>query len=552
MTGLSQVLTAEFLRLNYIQLRKSGQDIAIEIGCKSDTVYKYLRLHNIKTNRGRYRKSLIDLTGQRFGKLVVLKLADQIKKKIVDWKCKCDCGNEAIVSTGQLRSGRTKSCGCFRGRERHVKMCYDVPTHYFNSVKRRASNKDQEFSITLEYVSQLFDKQNHKCALSGLPLSFAKTTRDSRAGGTTASLDRIDSKYGYIPNNVQWVHKRINTIKWDISTDDFIKLCKQVTQQQTANIRDYSIKSNSILILGGTGFVGRNLSTILKNNSQYEIISIGSEFDLRNNDICEDLIGRLKPRYVINLAAKVAGIGGNILSPGDFFRDNALIGINVIHNCYLHKVEKLIQLSSVCGYPATPPLPFKEIDLWLGEAELTNWPYGLAKKSLIVMADAYNKQYGLNTVTLIPTNMYGPLDNYDPINSHIVPALIRKIFLAKSGGGSYITLWGDGTPTRDLLYVEDFCNAVYLSLTSCHKTICMNVGSEKDISITALARSLAKIMNFDGDIRYDCTKPNGQMTRRLSCELIFNEIGWRSQTSLFDGLVKTVNDFNINKERLLA
>jgi GDP-L-fucose synthase len=250
-----------------------------------------------------------------------------------------------------------------------------------------------------------------------------------------------------------------------------------------------------------------------------------------------------RPEIVIHLAARVGGIGANRDHPGSFFYDNAIMGIELMEQARQTGVNKFVQVGTVCAYPKFAPIPFSEEDLWNGYPEETNAPYGLAKKMLLVQAQAYRQEYGLNAIHLIPVNLYGPGDNADPRSSHVIPALIRKCLEAKQAGGKVVEVWGTGTPTREFLYVDDAARGIMLAAERYDKADPVNLGSAQEISIRELVTLIAGLTGFEGQIKFDPTKPDGQPRRKLNVDRAKKEFGFSSQTSFEAGLKLTIDWF---------
>jgi GDP-L-fucose synthase len=249
----------------------------------------------------------------------------------------------------------------------------------------------------------------------------------------------------------------------------------------------------------------------------------------------------LKPEIVIHLAAVVGGIGANRENPGKFFYDNAIMGIQLIHEGYLHKIEKMVVLGTVCAYPKFTPVPFKEEDLWNGYPEETNAPYGLAKKMLLVQLQAYRQQYGFNGIFLLPVNLYGPGDNFDPESSHVIPALIRKCLEAKAAGADHITVWGTGSASREFLYVDDAAEGIVLATEKYDKAEPVNLGAGSEITIIELVERIAGLTQFKGTLVWDSSKPDGQPRRKLNTSKSKTEFGFKPAVALEVGLKETVN-----------
>jgi GDP-L-fucose synthase len=248
-----------------------------------------------------------------------------------------------------------------------------------------------------------------------------------------------------------------------------------------------------------------------------------------------------KPDIIIHLAAQVGGIGANLLHPADFFYDNLMMGVQLIHEAYLRKIEKVVALGTICAYPKFAQIPFKEEHIWDGYPEETNAPYGLAKKMLLVQSQAYRQQYGFNSIFLLPVNLYGPRDNFRPESSHVIPALIKKCIEAKSSGAASIEVWGDGSPTREFLYVEDAAEGILLATEKYNKSEPVNLGSGMEISIKDLVTLIAKLSGFKGDLVWDTSKPNGQPRRQLSVERAYQEFGFKAQVGFEEGLRRTID-----------
>jgi GDP-L-fucose synthase len=248
-----------------------------------------------------------------------------------------------------------------------------------------------------------------------------------------------------------------------------------------------------------------------------------------------------RPDIVIHLAAKVGGIGYNQENPASLFYNNAMMGIQLIHEGYLHKIDKFVALGTICAYPKFTPVPFNENDLWNGYPEETNAPYGLAKKMMLVQSQAYRQQYGFNSIYLLPVNLYGPGDNFDPASSHVIPALIRKCVDAKRRRDQEITVWGTGAATREFFYVEDAAEAIILAMEKYNKSDAVNIGSGFEISIRDLVELIVELTGFTGKVIWDATKPDGQPRRMLDTTRAWHEFGFQSQTDFLKGLEKTIS-----------
>ena len=297
-----------------------------------------------------------------------------------------------------------------------------------------------------------------------------------------------------------------------------------------------------VIVTGGAGFLGSFVVKKLTERGCGQIIVPRSgEHDLRDRDVIVHLYEKNRPDIVIHLAAVVGGIGANRVNPGRFFYDNAIMGIQLMEYARLYNVQKFVALGTVCAYPKITPLPFREENLWNGYPEETNAPYGLAKKMLLVQAQAYRQQYNFNAIYLLPVNLYGPRDNFDLDSSHVIPAMIRKCVEAKAAGKNEITLWGDGSPTREFLYVEDAAEAILLATERYNGAEPVNLGSGQEISIHELAHLIAKEVGFSGKILWDTSKPNGQPRRCLNTDRAAELFGFRPAWSFRDGVSKTIS-----------
>ena len=290
------------------------------------------------------------------------------------------------------------------------------------------------------------------------------------------------------------------------------------------------------LVTGGSGFLGSHLVERLEAAGHDVVVPRSSEYDLTHEDDAARLFRETEPEVVFHLAAVAGGIGANRAEPGRFWHANLLMGTHVLEQSRLAGVSKLVSLGTICSYPKHTPAPFREEDLWNGYPEETNAPYGVAKKALLVGAQAYREQYGLNTITLLPVNLYGPRDNFDLETSHVVPALIRKMLEADEE----VVLWGDGTPTREFLYVEDCAEGIALAAERYDGADPVNLGSGEEISIRDLAALVADLTGFEGRITWDTSKPNGQPRRLLDTTKAADLFGFRATTSLRDGLERTI------------
>lgn len=301
------------------------------------------------------------------------------------------------------------------------------------------------------------------------------------------------------------------------------------------------LKHKKILVTGGAGFLGSYVvKELLKSKVPKKNIFVprSQDYDLREKRVCKKVVKGMD--VIIHLAANVGGIGKNLENPGKLFYDNITMGVHLIHSAMEEKVEKIVLLGSICAYPKYTPIPFREDDLWMGYPEETNAPYGLAKKMLLVQAQGYRTQYGLNSIYLLSVNLYGPKDNFDPNTSHVIPALIKKIHDAIKDKKDYIEVWGDGSATREFLHVEDAARAIVLATKRYNKSDPINIGYGKEIAIKDLVELIAKLMKFKGKIRWDTTKPNGQPRRCLDVSKAERELKFRAKVPLETGLKRTI------------
>jgi len=300
-----------------------------------------------------------------------------------------------------------------------------------------------------------------------------------------------------------------------------------------------------IYIAGHRGMVGSGLERKLRKEGYNNIVTrTSAELDLRNQKDVNDFFEKEKPAYVILAAAKVGGIHANNTYRAEFIYDNLMIETNIIHAAYLNKVTKLLFLGSSCIYPKMAPQPLKEEYLLSGYLEPTNQPYAIAKIAGIEMCDSYRAQYGCNFISAMPTNLYGTNDNYHPENSHVLPALIRRIVLAKNNNEPNVTIWGTGTPRREFLHVDDLADACYFLLQNYNEQGLVNIGCGIDVSIKELAELIAAEVGFEGQLLFDTTKPDGT-PRKLMDTSKLNMLGWKSAVSLIDGIKRTVKEFKI-------
>ena len=296
-----------------------------------------------------------------------------------------------------------------------------------------------------------------------------------------------------------------------------------------------------ISVTGGAGFLGSALVNHLRALGCKNIfVPRRQEYDLTRPEDIEAFFAQARPEVLFHLAAVVGGIGANSENPGRFFYENAVMGIQLIEHARRNEVQKLVVAGTICSYPKFTPVPFKEEDLWNGYPEETNAPYGIAKKALLVQCQAYRQQYGLNAIYLMPVNLYGPGDNFDVSSSHVIPALIRKCLEAKHRRDRRLVCWGDGSPTREFVYVEDAARAFALAAQRYDAPEPVNIGSGNEIAIRDLANLIARLCEFEGEIVWDLSKPNGQPRRRLDASRAEALFGFRAQMALEAGLTKTI------------
>lgn len=296
----------------------------------------------------------------------------------------------------------------------------------------------------------------------------------------------------------------------------------------------------NVLVTGGNGFLGSYVVEEIRRKKVKSItIPSSVECDLRYQNNCKKIVRDID--IIFHLAANVGGIGLNREKPGDLFYDNLIMGTHLMHEAKEAGVEKFIALGTICSYPKFTPVPFSENSIWDGYPEETNAPYGLAKKMLLVQSQAYRQQYGFKSIVVFPTNLYGPRETFDPQRSHVIPALILKMHKAQESNSDTITLWGDGTPTRDFLYVEDAARGIVLAAEKYDEPYPVNLGSEEEIRIKDLANLISELMNYNGKINWDISKPNGQPRRCVSNKKAEEKFGFKPEISLKEGLKRTIN-----------
>jgi len=296
----------------------------------------------------------------------------------------------------------------------------------------------------------------------------------------------------------------------------------------------------SVLVTGGGGFLGSYVVERLRAEGDEPFVARRRDYDLTRWDDTERLFADARPDLVIHLAAEVGGIGANQDNPGRYWFANLMMGAHVLEHARLNRTGKVVTLGTICEYPKHTPVPFREDELWNGYPEETNAPYGIAKKSILVGAQTYREQYGLNAIHLLPVNLYGPRDNFDLQTSHVIPALIRKMLEAQERDEREIVLWGDGSPTREFLYVEDCAEGIVVAAQRYDGREPVNLGTSNEISIRDLAELIADLTGFSGEIHWDRTKPNGQPRRSLDTSRAEELFGFRARTSFREGLQRTI------------
>lgn len=301
------------------------------------------------------------------------------------------------------------------------------------------------------------------------------------------------------------------------------------------------IADATVVVTGGTGFLGRHVTEELRRHGA-KVFALGSRhYDLRQRAEADRMLADIRPDAVVHLAAVVGGIGANRSEPGRFFYENALMGIELLEACRVAGVAKTVISGTVCAYPKHAPVPFQETGLWDGYPEETNAPYGLAKKMLLVQAQAYRAQYGMNAVYLLPVNLYGPHDNFDLESSHVIPAMIRKFIAARENGQQRVVLWGDGSPTREFLHVRDAARAFRLALERYDGGEPVNLGSGEEITIRDLAALIARTTGYRGEVVWDPSRPNGQPRRRLATARAREWLGFEASITLEQGIAEVAD-----------
>ncbi len=312
-----------------------------------------------------------------------------------------------------------------------------------------------------------------------------------------------------------------------------------------------NLSGKRVTVTGGDGFLGRHLCRKLKAHEPASIdVPLYPEYDLTTEAGVVRMYDDFRPDVVIHLAAEVGGIGANQLHPGRFFFANCAMGLHLIETARKRALRKFVQIGTVCAYPKHTPVPFREENLWDGYPEETNAPYGVAKKALFVMLDGYQREYGLSSAVLVPVNLYGPGDNFHVETSHVIPALIRKCCEAVDEGADHITCWGTGSASREFLYVEDAADGILAGTTRLEEPIPVNLGTGSEITIRDLTAKIAALCGFEGEIRWDATRPDGQPRRCLDTSRADDRLGWQAGTDLEEGLASTIRWFRANQKTL--
>jgi GDP-L-fucose synthase len=303
-----------------------------------------------------------------------------------------------------------------------------------------------------------------------------------------------------------------------------------------------------VCVTGGAGFLGKNIVRKLQQRQAKDIfVPLITEYDLTRPEAIESMLDRAAPDVIIHLAAQVGGIGANRARPAEFFYNNLMMGATLMHRAWQRGVAKFVAIGTICAYPKFTPVPFREEDLWNGYPEETNAPYGLAKKMLLVQAQAYRQQYGYNAIFLLPVNLYGPGDNFNPASSHVIPALIRKCIEAQEAGLDEVVVWGDGSPTREFLYVEDAAEGIVLASERFDGDQPVNLGSGNEISIKNLLETIVRLTGYTGRVVWDTSMPNGQPRRGLDTSRAEQYFGFKAQMSFEEGLRRTVEWYRQNR-----
>jgi GDP-L-fucose synthase len=306
-----------------------------------------------------------------------------------------------------------------------------------------------------------------------------------------------------------------------------------------------------VCVTGGAGFLGSFiLEKLAERGAKDVFVPHIEEYDLTDPKDIDQVLKKARPNLIIHLAALAGGIGANRARPAEFFYENLMMGVPLMHRAWEEGVDKFVAIGTICAYPKFTPIPFKEENLWEGYPEETNAPYGLAKKMLLVQAQAYREQYGFNAIYLLPVNLYGPRDNFNLETSHVIPALIRKCVEAKARGDKEIVVWGTGTPTREFIYAGDAAEGILLAAEKYNGSEPVNLGSAMEISIKDLVELIARLTGFEGKIVWDKSKPDGQPRRALDTERAYEYFGFRAQMSFEEGLRRTIEWYRENQDRI--
>jgi GDP-L-fucose synthase len=309
-------------------------------------------------------------------------------------------------------------------------------------------------------------------------------------------------------------------------------------------------KGQKVCVTGGAGFLGAFIVEDLHKLEVKDVfIPLIEKYNLVDPQSINQMLDDSQPDIILHLAAQVGGIGANREHPAEFFYNNLMMGVQLMHQAYLRKVKKFVALGTVCAYPKFTPVPFKEENLWDGYPEETNAPYGLAKKMLLVQSQSYRQQYGFNSIFLLPVNLYGPRDNFNLESSHVIPALIRKCVEARDAGSKEVVVWGDGSPTREFLFVEDAARGILLAAERYNGSEPVNLGSGFEISIRDLAELIVRLTGFKGKLNWDTTKPNGQPRRCLDISRAEKYFGFKAQVKFEEGLNKTIEWYEHNRKK---
>jgi GDP-L-fucose synthase len=302
-----------------------------------------------------------------------------------------------------------------------------------------------------------------------------------------------------------------------------------------------TLSGKRVVVTGGTGFLGRRVVAEFRACGAEVVVAHKTTYDLVHREASRRLLADTRPDIVVHLAARVGGIGANRAKPGLFFFDNLMMGVQLVEECRLAGVPKVVTIGTICAYPKHTPVPFKEEALWDGYPEETNAPYGLAKKMLLVQGQAYRQQYGMNVIHLLPVNLYGPGDNFDPATSHVIPALIDRFDVAVRTGRSVVEVWGSGSASREFLYIDDAARGIRMATEAYDGSDPVNLGAGFEITIRDLALLIARLTGFSGEIRWDTSKPNGQPRRSMDTTRAERLFGFRAEVAFEDGLKKTIS-----------